>query len=84
MEINNGLRQGDALTPLLFHLVFFYEAVKKVWMEHNSTVIYKSLQLMTYAVDVVISGRSKQANEDACVTLKWKAGRAGFVAHFIL
>jgi len=55
---NNGLRQGDALSTILFNLVLEAELLK---IDLRGTISNKSKQLCTYADDVVIMARTQQA-----------------------
>lgn len=76
LEIRNGLRQGDALAPILFNLVLD-KVVKRANIYGSGTIINKSLQIMAYADDVIIVGRSRQAIEVAYTALRGEARGAG-------
>jgi len=55
--IENGLRQGDALTPLLFNLALLY-AITRVQVNKDGLKINRTHQRLVYADDVRIWGRS--------------------------
>jgi sorting nexin-29 len=55
--IHKGVQQADALACLLFHITLEY-AIRKSGIQTSGTIFYKSDQLMAYADDTVIIGRS--------------------------
>ena len=65
--ITNGVRQGDALSSILFDLVL--EAIlQKIYITgHIGT---KSTQILAYADDVAIVGRNKNALKDTLVNIE--------------
>ena len=55
--IRNGLKQGDALSPLLFNFTLEY-AIKRVQVNHDDLKLNDTHQLLAYADDVNILGGS--------------------------
>jgi hypothetical protein len=53
--IQNGLKQGDALSPLLFNFTLDY-VIMKVQEKHVGLKLNGSLQLLAYAQDVNLMG----------------------------
>ena len=55
--IKNGLKQGDALSPLLFNFAFKY-AIRRVQVNQDGLKLHDTHQLVAYANDVNILGGS--------------------------
>ena len=55
--IRNDLKQGDALSPLLFNFAFEY-AIKRVWVNQDGLKLNGTHQLLAYVDDVNILGGS--------------------------
>jgi len=53
--IRNVLKQGDALSPMLFNFVLNY-AIRSVQVNQDGLKFYGTLKLLTYADDVNILG----------------------------
>jgi len=56
-KINQGLKQGDVLAPMLFILALEY-AVRKTTVDTNASLLHKSTQLAEYTDDINILGRN--------------------------
>jgi hypothetical protein len=54
--IQNGLKQGDALSPLLYNFSLEY-AIRKVGEKHMGMKLNETHQLLVYANDVNSIGR---------------------------
>jgi retron-type reverse transcriptase len=66
--IRNGLKQGDALSPLLFNFVLEY-AIKRVQVNQNGLKLNGTHQLLAYADDVNILGGSSHTVKENAETL---------------
>jgi hypothetical protein len=55
--VMNGLKEGDALTPLLFNFALKY-AIRRVQVNQDGLKLNSTHQLLVYADDVAILGRS--------------------------
>lgn len=56
-KVNTGLRQGDSLAPLLFNIIL-QTIIARASLDEGGNIFYKGIQLLAYADDVVIAGRS--------------------------
>ncbi|KAJ4434201.1 hypothetical protein ANN_22749 [Periplaneta americana] len=52
-NINNGLKQGDALAPMLFNLASHW-VITQTGIDPNSSLFYKSVQIVGYADDLML------------------------------
>jgi hypothetical protein len=67
--INNVLKQGDALLPLLFNIAVDY-AIKRVQVNRDNLKLNGTYQLFVYADDVNIMDRSVQSTGTLVVASK--------------
>ena len=56
-SIRNGLKQGDALSPLLFKFALDY-AIRRVRVKHEGLKLNGAHQVLVYVDDDKILGRS--------------------------
>jgi hypothetical protein len=63
-ETRQGLRQGDVLSTLLFNVVLEV-IVRQANLQTTGTIYNKETQLLAYADDIDIVGRSQSAIRDA-------------------
>ena len=71
-----GLRQSDSLACLLFNLAL-EKVVRNAGIQTSRTTFYKSFQLLAYADDIDITGRSQTALKEAFLSLERAAGEMG-------
>jgi len=74
--IRNGLKQGDALSPLLFNFTLEY-AIRKVQVNQIGLKLNGTHQLLTYADDINILGesvRTVKENAEALVVATKETG----------
>jgi hypothetical protein len=74
--ITNGVRQGDALSSILFYLLL--EAILQK-MNITSHIGTKSTQILAYADDVASMGRSKNALKDTLFSIEKEARGRGLL-----
>jgi len=75
-NIHNGLKQGDALSPLLFNLVLEY-AIKELQKGEDGLRLNGITQLLTYADDVALLGDNKETLIDNTKTLLDRTKKLG-------
>jgi hypothetical protein len=75
-NINTGLRQGDALSTILFNLVL-EAALSK--LDLRGTISTRTKQLCAYADDVVIIARTQQALKETFIILQKEAEKLGLI-----
>ena len=75
-NINTGLRQGDALSTILFNLVL-EAAVSKI--DLRGTISTRTKQLCAYADDVVIIAGTQKALKETFIILQKEAEKLGLI-----
>ncbi|KAJ4443308.1 hypothetical protein ANN_04976 [Periplaneta americana] len=74
--VNNGLKQGDGLAPMLFDITLDW-VIRQTDIDINNTLMYKSVQVVGYADDLDIMGRSKAKVEETLKDLEKATGKIG-------
>ena len=69
IHIKNGIRQGDALACLLFN-VALEKVVRDATLNIRGTIFYKSVQILAYADDIDIIGRTQSQMIEAFNSLE--------------
>jgi hypothetical protein len=75
-ETRQGLRQGDKLSTLLFNVVLEV-IVRRTNLQTTGTIYNKETQLLAYADDIDIVGRSQSAVRNAYLALEGEAAKVG-------
>lgn len=76
--INTGLRQGDALSTLLFNLVL-EDIIRK--LDTRGNISTKLTQMCAYADDLVIIARTSKALDEMFLVLEKEARDAGLIVN---
>ena len=71
-KVGNGLKQGDGLAPTFFNVALEY-VIRQLSVDFRSTIIYRSLQLIGYADDINIMGRTKNLISEVYEELQERA-----------
>jgi hypothetical protein len=74
--INKGLRQGDALTTQLFNAVL-EKVMRHIQINKGGSIYTRTLQILAYADDVNLIGRSTGLLNDAVVQMEAGANEVG-------
>jgi hypothetical protein len=75
-ETRQGLRQGDVLSTLFFNVVLEV-IVRRANLQTTITIYNKETQLLAYADDIDIVGRSQSAIQNAYLALEGEAAKVG-------
>lgn len=75
-EINQGLRQGDVISAILFNLVL-ERAVRRISSNPGGTLFNRQVQTLAFADDVGLIARSKKALSEGFKELEAAAGELG-------
>jgi len=75
-NINNGLRQGDALSTVLFNLVL-ESALLKIDLRGNIST--RTKQLCAYADDVVVIARTQKALKETFIIIQKEVEKQGLL-----
>ncbi|WP_346303773.1 reverse transcriptase family protein [Pantoea sp. Morm] len=74
--VGTGLRQGDALAPLLFNMVL-HKIISKTKLNHGYTIYTRMVQILAYADDIAIVGRTRASMEEAFLEIEREAKKMG-------
>ncbi|KAJ4430124.1 hypothetical protein ANN_22334 [Periplaneta americana] len=77
-QIHNGVRQGDALACLLFNIAL-ESVVRKSEVQTRSNIFYKSTQILAFADDIVIIGRSVKYVKEVFLSLEQAGKEIGLI-----
>lgn len=80
LDVTQGLKQGDGLATTLFNLALEY-AVRKTGVDVNATLMDRSAQIIEYADDLNILGRSVPAIREIFGNLEKAAKEIGLVVN---
>jgi hypothetical protein len=75
-QTRQGLRQGDVLSTLLLNVVLEV-IVRRANLQTTGTIYNKETQLLAYADDIDIVGRSQSAVRNAYLALEEEAAKVG-------
>lgn len=74
--VENGLRQGDALACMLFNIAL-EKAIRDSGINTSGTIYHKSVQVLAYADDIDIIGRSSEDVKNSFILLERAAKKMG-------
>jgi hypothetical protein len=77
-KVGTGLKQGDGLAPSHFNIALEY-VIRQLSVQTTSTIFHKSVQLIGYADDINIMGRTKRAIPGVYGELKERAKQVGLI-----
>lgn len=75
-EIGRGVRQGDALSTILFNIVL-ERVVRNISINPGGTIFNRMVQIMAYADDVVLISRSIQEMKTSFIQLEEESTKMG-------
>ena len=75
---HKGLKQGDALSTLLFNVVL-EGIVRRTKLNASKTLATSSIQLLAFADDIDIVGRTEAAVKETYVVLREEAAKVGLM-----
>ena len=76
-----GIRQGDALSCMIFNIVL-EKAIREADLKVSGTIMNKSLQMLAYADDIVLIGRTRNVVTEAFVRLETAARKYGLQINY--
>jgi sorting nexin-29 len=79
-EVKQGIKQGDGLVSILFNIGLEY-IIRKLTVSTNSTLLYKSVQIVDYMDDINIMARTFKAAKETFQELTRKANEIGLIVN---
>jgi Reverse transcriptase (RNA-dependent DNA polymerase) len=76
IETRQGLRQEDVLSPLILN-VALEAIVRRAKVQTNGTIFNKQTQILCYADDIDIIGRTQAAVREAFLALERETNKVG-------
>jgi hypothetical protein len=77
-KVKVGLRQGDALSTILFNIVL-EKVIRNIEINPNGTIFNRTRQYLAHVDEVVILGISVRATEEVLAQIRYAALKAGLV-----
>ena len=77
---HKGVQQADVLACFLFNITLEH-AIRKSGTQSKGTILYKLVQFMAYAADIVITGRSLPSMKEALQLLEEARKKVGLVVN---
>jgi hypothetical protein len=81
-KVDSGVRQGDAISPMLFYLALEYVFRQKKLSINNNILSTNSVQMIAYADDVVIISRAESGLNETLMLLEGGARQIGLEINF--
>jgi sorting nexin-29 len=75
-QVGNGLKQGDGLATSLFNIALEY-VIRQLSVQTTSTVFHKSVQVIGYADNINIRGRTQRAISEVYGEVEERAKEVG-------
>jgi hypothetical protein len=79
-ETKRGLRQGDSLSCYLFNLAL-EKVIRNAKLDIRGNIYTRTVQLLAYADDLVIVGRTIQATKESFMVLETSARKMGIAVN---
>ena len=79
-DVKKGFRQGDALSCDFFNIILD-RIVRNSHVNTRGTIFHKSVQLLAYADDIDVIGRTQRAVNEAFASIETEAAKVGLVVN---
>jgi len=77
-KVGIGLKQEDGLAPSIFNIALEY-VIRQLSVQTTSTIFHRSVQLIGYADDISIMGRTRRTVSDVYGEQKERAKEVGLI-----